>query len=98
MEKELIISDYAKEKIKEKNLQDKYLKIFYCGFGWTAGLQMEFDEKIDDDYKIYDVDEYKIGINKDIIDDYNYIEIKYSDNFIANGFYPCILKPEDSVK
>lgn len=96
MQKELIISDYAKEKIEEKNLEDKYIKIFYCGFGWTAGLQMVFEEKIDDDYKVYDVDGYKIGIEKDILDDYDYLEIKYSDNFISKGFYPSILRPEDS--
>lgn len=33
MEIELSVSEYAKEKIAEKNLQDKYIKLFYCGFG-----------------------------------------------------------------
>lgn len=54
---------------------------------------MEFDENIDDEYKVHEVDGYKIAIKKDILDDYDYIEIKYSDNFIQRGFYPSILKP-----
>ena len=55
---------------------------------------MVFEDDIDDKYKLYDVEGYKIGIHKDIIDSYDYIEVKYSDNFIANGFYPCIIRPE----
>lgn len=56
---------------------------------------MVFDEKIDDDYKVYKVDGYNIAIKKDILDDYDYIEIKYSTNFIQKGFYPNILNPEN---
>ena len=97
MEIKLSINDYAKEKMKEQNLKDKYMKLYYSGFGWTAGLQMVFDENIDDEYKVYDVEGYKVGICKDIIDSYDYIEIKYSDNFISQGFYPCIVRPEDSA-
>lgn len=59
---------------------------------------MVFEEDIDQDYKLYDVEGYKIAIKKDILDDYDYIEIKYSNNFIANGFYPCIVKEENSVR
>ncbi len=70
------------------------MRLYYCGFGWTAGLQMVFEENIDENYKVYDVDGYKIAIEKDIIDDYDYIEIKYSDNFIQKGFYPNILDPD----
>ncbi len=55
---------------------------------------MVFEENIDENYKVYDVDGYKIAIEKDIIDDYDYIEIKYSDNFIQKGFYPNILDPD----
>lgn len=55
---------------------------------------MEFDESIDESYEVFELDGYKIAINKDIIDSYDYIEIKYSDNFIQRGFYPNILKPE----
>lgn len=56
---------------------------------------MEFDENIDEKYKVYHVDGYKIGIDKYILESYDYIEIKYSDNFIQSGFYPSILRPED---
>lgn len=55
---------------------------------------MEFDENVDEKYKVVEVDGYKVAIKKDITDSYNYIEIKYSDNFIQKGFYPNILKPE----
>lgn len=91
----LVISKLAKEKLKEENLEDKYIRLFYSGFGWTAGLQMEFEEELDNNYKVYQVDAYKIGIEKNIIDDYDYIEIKYSDNFIQKGFYPNILDPDN---
>lgn len=91
----LVVNELAKEKMSEKDLNDQYIKISYCGFGWTAGLQMEFDENIDDEYKVHEVDGYKIAIKKDILDDYDYIEIKYSDNFIQRGFYPSILEPTD---
>lgn len=57
---------------------------------------MEFDEEIDEKYKLYEVDGYKIAIEKDIEGDYDYIEIKYSDNFIQKGFYPNILKTESA--
>lgn len=57
---------------------------------------MVFDEEIDDDYKVYKVDGYNMAINKDILDDYDYIEIKYSTNFIQKGFYPNILDPENA--
>lgn len=56
---------------------------------------MEFEEVIDEEYKLYEVDGYKIGIKKDILEDYDYIEIKYSDNFMQKGFYPSIIRPED---
>lgn len=92
---EVVVNELAKEKMEDRNLKNKYIKLYYCGFGWTAGLQMEFDEDIDEKYKVYEVDGYKIGIDKDILDDYDYIEIKYSDNFIQKGFYPSILRPEE---
>lgn len=57
---------------------------------------MEFDENIDESFKVYEVDGYKIAIAKDILDSYEYIEVKYSDNFIQRGFYPNILRPDDS--
>ncbi len=91
---ELVVSELAREKMEARNLSDNYIKLYYCGFGWTAGLQMEFDENIDENYKVYKVDGYKIAINKDILESYDYIEIKYSDNFIQRGFYPNILRPE----
>ncbi len=56
---------------------------------------MEFEEEIDDKYKLYEVDGYKIAVEKDMREDYDYIEIKYSDNFLQKGFYPNILKPEN---
>lgn len=59
---------------------------------------MEFDENIDEEYKVFKVDGYKVAIKKDIIDSYDYIEIKYSDNFIQKRFYPNILKPENTKK
>ena len=93
---EIVINKLAKQKLEERNLQNDYIKLYYCGFGWTAGLQMEFDEKIDEDYKLHEVEGYKIAIKKDILDSYDYIEIKYSDNFIQRGFYPNILRPDDS--
>ena len=92
---QLFINEFAKEKLEEENLKNKYIKLFYCGFGWTAGLQMEFEEEIDDKYRVHQVDGYKIAIEKAIEGDYDYIEIKYSDNFIQKGFYPNILKPEN---
>lgn len=33
MEIKLSINDYAKEKMKEQNLKDKYMKLYYSGFG-----------------------------------------------------------------
>ena len=90
----LKINPDAKIKLEEKNLKDQYIKLFYCGFGWTAGLQMVFEEEVDDEYEVFDVEGYKIAIEKDILGDYDYIEVKYSDNFIQKGFYPNILDPE----
>lgn len=29
----LVINELAKEKLDEKNLKEKYIKLFYCGFG-----------------------------------------------------------------
>lgn len=55
---------------------------------------MEFDKNIDEKYKVYEVDGCRIGIDKDLLEDYDYIEIKYSDNFLQKGFYPSILRPE----
>lgn len=93
---EISINKLAKEKLEEENLKDKYMKIFYKGFGWTAGLQMDFEEKVDENYKVYEVEGYKIAVDKELLDEYDYFEIKYSDNFIHQGFYPNILKPEHS--
>lgn len=30
---EVVINKLAKAKLKDKNLQNKYIKIYYCGFG-----------------------------------------------------------------
>lgn len=91
---EVVVNKLAKEKLKELNLQDKYIKVYFCGFGWLAGLQMEFDDEIDEKFKVYEVDGYKICIDQGLLGQYDYIEIKYSDNFVQRGFYPNILKPE----
>lgn len=57
---------------------------------------MVFEDKVDEEeYKIYEVDGYKIAINKDLFKDYDYIEIKHSDNFLQQGFYASILRPEE---
>ncbi len=55
---------------------------------------MVFEEEVDDEYEVFDVEGYKMAIEKDILGDYDYIEIKHSDNFIQQGFYPNILDPE----
>lgn len=56
---------------------------------------MEFDESIEENYEVYQVDGYKIGIDKDLLNQYDYFEVKYSNNFIQKGFYPSILRPEN---
>lgn len=30
---EIVISDLAKEKLIDRNLQNQYIKLYYCGFG-----------------------------------------------------------------
>lgn len=55
---------------------------------------MVFEEEVDDEYEVFDVEGYKMAIEKDILGDYDYIEIKHSNNFIQQGFYPNILDPE----
>lgn len=30
---ELVVNELAKQKMREKDLSDKYIKISYCGFG-----------------------------------------------------------------
>lgn len=30
---QLFINEFAKEKLEEENLKNKYIKLFYCGFG-----------------------------------------------------------------
>lgn len=52
-----------------------------------AGLQMEFVENIEKNYKILDIDNYKIAIEEELLKDNDFFEIKYSNNFIAKGFY-----------
>lgn len=59
---------------------------------------MVFDENIDEEYAVFLIDGYKIAIAKDILGDYDFIEIKYSDNFILRGFYPNILAIEKTSK
>lgn len=92
---EVVINDFAKEKLDSKNLKDQYIKAYYMGVGWSAGIQMEFDKRIGIEYEVYEVDGYKIGVNRHLFDDYDYIEIKYSDNFLQQGFYASILRPEE---
>ncbi len=29
----VLINDLAKEKLEEQNLKDKYMRLYYCGFG-----------------------------------------------------------------
>lgn len=60
-----------------------------------AGFQMEFDEEVDDNYEIYNSKGYKVAVEKKILKDNNYIEIKYSTNFISPGFYPSVLGLEE---
>ncbi len=55
---------------------------------------MEFDKEVDETFKVYQVDGYKVCLKKDLLEEYDYIEVKYSDNFIQEGFYPSILRPE----
>lgn len=92
---EVIINEIAKEKLENTNLKDKYIKIYHGGFGWLAGLQMEFDENIEANYEVFLVEGYKIGIDKPLLKEYDYFEVKYSNNFIQTGFYPSILRPEN---
>ena len=56
---------------------------------------MEFDEIIEDNYQVHQVDGYDIGIDKALLDEYDYFEVKFSNNFIQKGFYPSILRPEN---
>ncbi len=30
---EVVISEMVQEKLKDRNLQNKYIRIYYCGFG-----------------------------------------------------------------
>lgn len=92
---EVVINDLAKEKLEDLDLENKFIKIYHGGFGWMAGLQMEFDEIIEDNYQVYQVDGYDIGIDKALLDEYDYFEVKFSNNFIQKGFYPSILRPEN---
>ena len=96
---EVVVNDLAKEKLKERGLEDKYMKVYYEAGGWSGGLQMDFEdeiiEEVGEEYKLYEVDGYKIRINKDLLDEYDYMEIKYANNFIQQGFYPSKLRPEE---
>lgn len=89
----MIVSEFAKEKLEEKNLKDKYIKLYYHRYGDSRGLQLVFDENIDETYEVYEIDGCKIALAKDLLEVYDYIEIKYSDHFIQQGFYPCLIRP-----
>ena len=52
-----------------------------------AGLQMEFEKDIDSTYKVFEVDGYKVAVHDDLIDKENYLELKYSDNFLVKDYY-----------
>ncbi len=56
---------------------------------------MAFDENIDEKYEVYEVDGFKVAIEKDLLKQYDYVEIKHGDSFVQRGFYPSILKPEN---
>ncbi len=56
---------------------------------------MAFEENIGEKYEVYEVAGFKVGIEKDLLKQYDYIEIKYGDSFVQRGFYPSILRPEN---
>lgn len=62
-----------------------------------AGIQMEFDSDIGENYKIFYVDDYKIGVENNLIKKEKYLEIKYSDNFLMKGLYVSKIKPESNL-
>lgn len=84
---EIYINKLASQKLLEKEIEDDYIKIYFGGFGWTAGLQMEFEDEISEGFRLFNVDGYKILVSEDLCLTEEYLEIKYSDNFLVKGFY-----------
>ena len=90
---EVRIHELAKEKLDQLDLKDQYLKVYYGGFGWMTGMQLEIVDEIEDNYEVFEVDGYKIAIEDRTMRMFDYFEIKYNAQFVKEGFYPSILEP-----
>lgn len=52
-----------------------------------AGLQMDFEEEPGEGFRTLELDGYHLAVEEALYKDHEYLEIKYSDNFLVKGFY-----------
>ena len=88
---EIVINNTAKIEL-EKLDTFKYIHIYLGGYGWMAGLQMEFVDELNENSEVFNIDGYSVSVTNHLMRMENYLEIKYSNNFITKGFYVSKLR------
>lgn len=57
-----------------------------------AGLQMEFVDELNENSELFNIDGYSVSVTNHLMRMEDYLEIKYSNNFITKGFYVSKLR------